>query len=59
MIINDFAPYKITFSGFDGLDGLWVERAIPRAIVFALVLGWFFMKSRGTERPMAATTSMM
>jgi hypothetical protein len=31
---------------------------MPRAIVFARVLGWFFMKSRGTERPMAVRIRM-
>jgi hypothetical protein len=32
---------------------------MPKAMVFALVRGWFFMKRRGTERPIAATTSRM
>jgi hypothetical protein len=32
---------------------------IPRAMVFARVRGWFFMKRRGTERPIAAMTRMM
>lgn len=29
-------------------------RTMPRAIVLALVRGWFFMNSRGTDRPIAA-----
>lgn len=49
--------------GVDGADGD-AERicggvlrlTIPNAIVFARVLGWFFMKRRGAERPMAAMT---
>ena len=43
------------------LGGREVESrlTIPKAIVFALVRGWFFMKRRGTERPIAATTRRM
>ncbi len=29
---------------------------MPSAIVLARVRGWFFMNSRGTERPMTITT---
>lgn len=36
--------------------GLLGVLTIPRAMVFALVLGWFFMKRRGTERPIARWT---
>lgn len=31
---------------------------MPRAIVLARVRGWFFMKRRGTERPMTVVTRM-
>lgn len=63
MKIIDLAPWKdIRISNArkqeEKLDeeGRGVEFTIPRAMVFARVLGWFFMKRRGTEKPIAMCT---
>jgi hypothetical protein len=58
---RDLAPCKSVSVLDVPLGGREVESrlTIPKAIVFALVRGWFFMKRRGTERPIAATTRRM